>query len=192
MDSKKEIRYDSLEAAQFKTGISGWVSRDGRFWGKDEHMARYTGCTHVVCQSCGAVIEKSYLKCESCRWKTSVEKWAALPFMAWDGVAPLCTWDGEDYFFTEHDLIDYLEENRLEGKDLMLVICEPITYREIDYGMLADDAHEDWEPPKKLVDAVEKVNALLRELPPHSYTVGKIRTSYDYIPDHIIEETPIQ
>lgn len=187
MDSKKEIRYDSPEAAQFKTGIEGWVSADGRFWGKDEHMARYTGCTHVLCQGCGAAIEKSYMTCEGCRHKAAVEKWAALPFMAWDGKSPLCTWDGEDYFFTEEDLIDYLEENRLEGKDLMLVICEPLTYREIDYGMLADDAHEDWEPPKNLVEAVEKVNALLRKLPPHSYTVGKIRTSYDYTPDPIIE-----
>jgi hypothetical protein len=166
---EKIIHYDSTEAAQFKTGISGWVSSDGRFWGKDEHMARYTGCTHMLCD-CGATIKRGYSRCE----------WATLPYVAWDGKAPVCTYDGEHYFFTEEDLIDYLDENKLNGSDVMLVFCESISYSEIDYSYWGDEAHEDWEPPKELVEAVEKVNNLLRDLPPHSYTVGKIRTSYSH------------
>lgn len=178
MEDKKVIRYDSPEAAQFKTGISGWVSSDGRFWGKDENMARYTGCTHVLCKDCGAATEKHYTRCEACRQKFSVESWAALPFRAWDGKAPICTHDGEIYFFTEEDLIDYLDENKLKGSDVMLVFCDPVNYYELDYNYWGDEAHEDWEPPKELVEAVEKVNDLIRTLPAHSWTVGKIRTSY--------------
>lgn len=179
MEGKKEIMYDSPEAAQFKTGISGWVSSDGRFWGKDEHMARYIGCTHKLCD-CGAKIKVGYSRCEDCRQKVDLEKWAALPYVAWDGKAPICTYDGEHYFFTEGDLIDYLDENKLNGSDVMLVLCESIGYSEIDYSCWGDEAHEDWEPPKELVEAVEKLNALLRELPPHTYTAGKIRTSYSH------------
>ena len=34
------IAYDSAEAASIQT-VSGWVSRAGRFFGNDEHMARH-------------------------------------------------------------------------------------------------------------------------------------------------------
>jgi len=180
MKEEKVIRYDSPEAAQFKTGIEGWVSSDGRFWGKDEHMARYTGCTHVLCQGCAAPVKKGWSHCEYCRSKRSTEKWAALPFMEWDGQKPVCLWNNDKYFFSEDDLIEYLYEHELNGADVQLVFCESIEYREIDYDYWGGDAHEDWEPPKELVEAVEKVNDLIRTLAPHSYTTGKIRTSYDY------------
>jgi len=180
MEDKKIILYDSPEAATFKTGISGWVDAGGRFWGKDEHMARYSGCTHVLCQGCGAPSEKGWTHCEGCRVKRSDENYQALPFKKWHGEEAICTWDGHHYFFNEEDLIEFLYENEFNGSDVQLVFCEPIEYREIDYNYWGDDAHEDWEPPKKLVEAVEKVNDLIRELKPHSYTAGKIRTSYDY------------
>lgn len=180
MEDKKIIHYDSPEAAVFKTGIEGWVSSDGRFWGKDEHMARYTGCTHMPCDGCGAQIQRGYSRCEACRKKKATENWKALPFVAWDGKAPICTWDGDKYFFSEDELIEWLYENELSGSDVELVFCESQSYSEIDYSYWGDEAHEDWEPPKELEEAVEKLNELLRKLLPHSYTVGKIRTSYDY------------
>ena len=50
---EKTILFTSDEAAKYTDGISGWVSRDGFFWGKDERAARYHGCTHVLCEDCG-------------------------------------------------------------------------------------------------------------------------------------------
>jgi hypothetical protein len=37
---EKIILPESVEAAHFVTGISGWVDRDGVFWGKDERRVR--------------------------------------------------------------------------------------------------------------------------------------------------------
>ena len=41
-EPEKIVTYDSAEAASIQT-VTGWVSRSGRFWGNDEHMARYDG-----------------------------------------------------------------------------------------------------------------------------------------------------
>lgn len=172
MESKKEIRYDSPEAAQFKTGISGWVSSDGRFFGKDENLARYAGCTHKKCDSCDNYANKGWIYCEDCRRKRAAERWEALPHQYWDGKTAICTWDGDKYFFDEGELMDWLDENELNGSDVHLVFCESIEYRQIEYGYWGEDAHEDWEPPKKLVEAVERLNKVIRELKPHTYTAG--------------------
>ena len=37
-EPEKIVPYDSSEAASIQT-VTGWVSRSGRFWGNDEHMA---------------------------------------------------------------------------------------------------------------------------------------------------------
>ena len=50
MADKSVIMYDSPEAASIKT-ITGWVSSAGRFWGDNEHMARYDGSTHMKCKN---------------------------------------------------------------------------------------------------------------------------------------------
>lgn len=184
---KKEIRYDSPEAAIYKTDIKGWVSADGFYYGKDEHMARWRSCTHVKCESCDNYVSKTWTKCEACRNAASIERYKALPYLEWDRQTPLCIWNDDRYFFSEDDLIEYLEENEMQGNDLMLVLCSAMEYREIDEGYFGCDAHEDWEAPKELAEAIDKLNKIVKELPPHSYTAGKIRTSYDYTP-----ETPIQ
>ena len=40
------IMEESPEAAEYRTDISGWVSCNGNYYGKDERMARYDGATH--------------------------------------------------------------------------------------------------------------------------------------------------
>jgi hypothetical protein len=180
--SKEErtILYDSPEAAVFKTGISGWVSSDGRFFGKDEHLARWNGCTHKKCEDCNNYAEKNWVRCEECRRKRSNERYNALPYKEWDGKTPICTWDGDVYFFSDEDLIEWLYDNECNGSDVQLVCAQGINYRELDYETITGDAHEDWEPENELRNAVNKLNEVIRKLPPHSYTVGEIRTSYDY------------
>lgn len=174
------ILFDSPEAATYKTGIEGWVSADGFYCGKDERLARYRGCTHVKCEECGSPCTKGWLKCDSCRSHASQKRWAAFPHEEWDGKKPIYLWDGNQFFFSEDELIDWLYDNEANGDEVMLVICEPICYRPIDTETIAGDAHEDWEPSDELAQKINEFNAYLKTLPPHSYTVGKIRTSYDY------------
>jgi len=179
MKEERVIKYDTPEAAMFRTNISGWISSDGRFFGKDEHLARYAGCTHKKCENCDNYTKKGWIYCEDCRRKRSHKRYNELPFKEWDG-SPLCTWDGDEYFFHEDDLICWLFDHELNGSDVQLVYAEPIKYKELEYETITGDAHEDWEPEKELVEAVNKLNEVIRKLEPHSYTPGKIRTSYDY------------
>jgi hypothetical protein len=179
MSEEKIILYDSPEAATYKTGIEGWVS-GGRFFGKDEHLARYNGCTHKKCEDCDSYAKKGWIRCEDCRSKRATDRYNALPHQDWDGKTPICTFDGDKYFFDEGELIDWLEEHELNGSDVQLVAAAPIYYQPLSAESFADNTHEDWEPEKELAEAIIKLNEVVSKLPPHSYTVGKVRTSYYY------------
>lgn len=173
------IMYDSPEAAEPVT-LTGWVNKgkDGRFWYKDEHMARWAGCSHLKCE-CGNVMEKSWTKCKECRHKSAVERYNKLEFKEWDGTFPVCTWDGDKYFFDEDSLTDYMVEDEDEPmKEIDLLYCEPIFYHNINADDYCDEAHEDWEPEQELKDAAKAFNEVISKLPPHSYNAGKTRTKY--------------
>ena len=71
--SKEPIFPESTEAATFMK-VEGWVSRDGRFYGKDERTARWGGATHIYCRECGEPCPKNWLVCEACREKKDKEK----------------------------------------------------------------------------------------------------------------------
>ena len=72
MEDKEQILYTSDEVAKHVTNIEGWVDRHGRFWGKDEHMARWSGCTHIICPSCGNPTSRNYTICSDCRNKKAL------------------------------------------------------------------------------------------------------------------------
>ncbi|WP_206601766.1 hypothetical protein [Herbaspirillum aquaticum] len=94
------IPYSSPEAASLQT-VTGWVSRDGRFWGDDEHMARFCGATHRQCKQCEAVeIKIDRLYCDSCLELRRIEKYKAMPREQWDGAALLYL-DGTDRYFQD-------------------------------------------------------------------------------------------
>lgn len=176
---QKIIFPDSEEAATYRTDISGWVSSTGHFFGKDEQAARYKGSTHTRCE-CGEAAKHPYTACEECRRKKMVERYNALPFKEWDGKEALCVYGDDKYFFSEEDLLEYLYEHEMNGSDIMLVLCAPIYYQPIDMDTIASDAWEGWEPDAKLEKLVSEFNKKLKELPPHSFTQGKTRTSYNY------------
>lgn len=186
---EKVIMYDSPEAAEQIT-LTGWISKgkDGRFFYKDEHSARYAGCTHVKCD-CGNIMGRGWLKCPECRHKAAVERYNALPFKEWDGKEPVCTWDGDKYFFSIDDLTDYMYDYDGDWRDedaddkpglteIDLLICQPIYYQPIDSETVACDAHEDYEPEEELLQKIKEFNDFLSTLHPHSWTAGKVRTKY--------------
>lgn len=173
--------YESPEAATYVTNIEGWVDINRRFFGKGEdaeRMARYSSHTHKKCE-CGGIVEKAYIKCPDCRHKAAIERFNSLPFEEWNMSDPVCTWDGDNYFFSEEELIEYMMDNEYENAEgIDLLICEPVNFRPIDLDMIADETHEDWSPDKTLCDKIYEFNAYLKTLPPHSWMPGKIRTKY--------------
>lgn len=179
MKQEQKIMYDSDQAAQLKT-VTGWMSADGRFFGKDEHMARYCGCTHMLCE-CGNEMKKGYGKCESCRRKKEQENYLNLPLVEWDGSTPLVIYNDDKYFFDESDIADYCEINEVMPEDLRLCICEPNLFTGVDYEMWTDILPEDCDDlPKKLVEGIKVLNKLIGELPPASWSQGKKRTTIHF------------
>ena len=158
---KKIILGTSDEAAKIET-VTGWMSRTGRFWGKDERAARYDGSTHRLC-SCGEVIEKQGY-CRPCADKKEAEKFAAMERKEWDGKAMLYSQSADEYFHDSDQILDHCEEHECKPDDMQLVICEPVYAGEIDPNeYYHDDLPEDCEVDGELADAFEELNKLIRE-----------------------------
>jgi hypothetical protein len=142
MDENKMILNTSDEAAHFVSGISGWVSRHGNFFGKDERLARYDGCTNTVCE-CGKPCEKGWIKCIDCRDKADDERFRSFPKQAWDEKIPITLFRGDDYFFDREQLEEWCEEHEITPSEVQLVICKPNYAREINNDFYGDDLPDD-------------------------------------------------
>ncbi|MFZ2635562.1 MAG: hypothetical protein WAX33_04400 [Rectinemataceae bacterium] len=163
MNDEKIVLSTSDEAAKFVTGLSGWVSRNGRFWGNDERMARYDGCTHTVCD-CGKPVEKGWLKCTECRNKANNELFAGMKKEVWDGETPLTLYDGDEYFFDWDSLACYCEDHGTTPEEVGLLLCKPTYASEIDPNeYYCDDLAEDGEVDSGLVEKFNELNKYIRE-----------------------------
>lgn len=180
MKTKRIILNTSNEVAKFVTGIEGWIDRRGRFFGKEknaEEMARWSGCTHIVCPDCGKACPKSYIRCSDCIEKKAIERYKALECKEWDGKTPLYSDRDDKYFFNEQELTDYLEDSfdvESDMKSLRLVICEPVYLREIDTDHFCDELADDGELPEAVTDALDNLNAVIRDEDPVSWVPGKV------------------
>lgn len=175
---KKQIMHDSPEAASIQT-VTGWVSSTGRFWGKDEHMARYEGSTHKRCE-CGEVIAGGNTRCSACQGKYNIERYNALPYRDWDHASAVYDEVSDRYFFGEDELIEYLEEEEVKPEDLRLLICTPNYPHKIDSSIWEDIYPEEWDDdPKDLSDAINEFNDKLSKMKPFSYSPSKFRTIYE-------------
>lgn len=175
MTREMVVMMDSPEAATEQT-VTGWVSRDGFFFGKDERTARYAGATHRACEECGKAIEKNWIVCPLCREKKMSEKFTKLDRRKWDGVTPLAIWDTDTYFFSLEDVEQYCEENEVEMLNLCLVFCDPIKPREVDAGdLFHDELPEDGEvQDSDIIAAVDALNKAIRKAQPFSWYPGKV------------------
>lgn len=184
MTEKEIIMYDSPEAAK-KVTLTGWLSRDNKFFGKDEHLARHSGCSHTLCD-CGKIMEKSWTKCADCRNTSARERFQALKFEEWDYSTPVFSWDGDEFLFDLEALEEFMEDNEMEEIDLLM--AAPVYYCCIDGETVTNgEAHEDWEPSAELESKIKEFNEFIRTLPAHSYTPGKIRTTYKREPENTEE-----
>ena len=178
MTTQKEqiILYTDEEAAKLIT-ITGWVSRNGRFFGENEQSARYDGCTHKQCD-CGSPMTKGWTKCENCRSKSSQDKYASYEYKEWDGVTPVCIFGDDTYFFGSDEIDDYLEEHELQYKDLHLVLCKPNYAKHIYSEYWEDIFAEDGDIPTELQKKLDELNKYIDTLEPISWSPSNIRTEY--------------
>lgn len=173
MSKEKVVMYDSPEAASIQT-ITGWVDRTGRFWGQDEHMARYCGSTHRHCKNNpDHPVHATNGWCSVCRQQSRDAKFAAMPVKEWAG-EPLVIFDSDEYFFDEDSLRDFLIDAECELEEFRLCICEPNMPREIDPSdVFSDDLPEDGElRDNELQAAFEALNAAIRKSGPLSWSEG--------------------
>ncbi len=79
MKTEKIVMMDSDEAASIQT-VTGWVDRHGRFWGKDEHQARWCGATHRKCNNKPHEhpIHSTHGYCEECHRESRQAKFATV------------------------------------------------------------------------------------------------------------------
>lgn len=142
--------------------------------------------THDDCATCGKEFEKQYSNsrhCNSCEFKVRQEKFLALPFKEWDGITPVCIPDGDQYFFDSGEIDDYIYDQQESDEEfpstIDLFICKPVPLKTLDpFDYWADDMHEDWEPSKKLEEAVKSLNQVIQSEPTQSWQPSKIRTAY--------------
>ena len=158
MKSEPIILNTSDEAAKLVT-ITGWVSRQGVFYGNDERTARYAGATHLACKQCGTPHDKMWTLCNGCRDLADIARFEKLERKPWDGVTPVCVYRGDDYFFDVDSFLDWCADNDVKPEEAMLVHCEPHFARGIDMDHWYDELPQDGELPAELAQALDEFNA---------------------------------
>jgi hypothetical protein len=165
MNDKEEIFIKGEnDGAVFKEDISGWVSRNGRFYGKDEKLARYDGSTHSRCE-CGSLITKSWICCEGCRAQKRKERYNSLPLNeSFAGDTPCADFDGDEYFFDQSSLFDYMFENDLTPEMMMLVDLKDAKLRTVDDDYFLEDGPEEVDVlPANVAQKLEELNQAIRD-----------------------------
>ena len=169
------IVLDTDDAAAKLTTITGWVSRTGRFYYKDERLARYDGCTHKKCE-CGNLMSKNYTKCDACISKMKMDRYNSLPLGTWDGESPVCDYFGDKYFFDGiEEIVDYLEDENISPEDLHLVLCKPNYLGELTSEYWDGILPEEGSFPKELDDKINEFNKFITTQPPISYSPSNVR-----------------
>lgn len=190
--SRNLVMYDSPEAAQFRTGLSGWVSRDGRFWGADEHMARYCGATHRTCEGegCDQVVSiQARSLCSTCEAAAAATRWEKMPQEEWDGACMLASYRS-DYFFRDTDeIVQHCIDHDIEAvRTLQLVLTEPNLMHEFEpsdlmHDSLPEDMSFEDVAPQAVVDALDALNQTIRDHASHalSWSPSQTRVTDDFI-----------
>ncbi len=156
--------------------VTGWVSRDGRFYGDDERIARYAGSTHSLCEDCGEPCSKSWLVCDACREKRDVETHAKREVRPWDGICMIYSEVFDKYFNEPSEVLEFLEdaESSFDQSDLRLVLCEPNYPHAPDPGdCYCDELPEDGDVPDEVAEAFAVLAAALEKCAPLSWSAGK-------------------
>lgn len=179
MKTNEIILYEDQSAARFVENISGWVDKNGRFFGKDEHMARHSSCTHRRCE-CGELTEKTFTKCSKCREIAKIQRHNNRKFQEWDGKEMVYSDKFQRFFYDADEIETFCEEEEIEPSELRLLLCVPQHFRQVDEDYWSEVLPEDsdGELPNKLKEALIAFNEVVASLPPASYYPSEVRTEY--------------
>ena len=178
MSDDKIIMFDSDDAAT-KQAVTGWVSRDGAFYGSNERAARWNGCTHVRCSECGKPVEKMWIACETCRRRQRTEKFAALDSRPWDGNEPVCIFDDDRFFWDLESFEEWCEDNGVKPEYVQLVFAKPVMGPTFDIDSFADYLPEDCDDlPCDINAKLDELNAAIHAAGPLMYEASTVRAVY--------------
>lgn len=184
MKKEEIVMYDSPEAASIQT-LTGWVDRHGRFWGKDEHMARFAGSTHQLCDKNpehGIRANNSY--CEACYIEREHERFQTMARQLWDWKTMLHLHGTDTYLSDVDDIRDHCIENGIYPEELQLVVCTPNYPSQIDgCDHYCDDLPDGGDLPQALQEAFDRLNEVIRASEPLSWSPGKIAA---ILPENIL------
>lgn len=165
-DNDKIILRESDESAKFVTNISGWVDRHGNFYGEDEKLARYSGCTHNKCNKCNNVYSK-HTHCKICFEREEIQRYNNLPRKEWDRKTPLYSLLTDKYYFDIDYIFDDMSEYNIKDiSEFRFIICRRTKISEIHRDYWADDidCSGDCEfiIPDNILDALDVLNKEIR------------------------------
>lgn len=179
-ENKEKLHYDDV-VLERKT-VTGIVL-DGRFYGDEEHIARWQKCTHISCEKCGKHTEKHYRICLDCREESAVEKWKNAekrPVSKEDQ----CYYSDSlgEYFSGIEDIEEH--EHGVNPEELRLYHCERSSAPEIDLtgvyeDLIPDGLDIDDMITEEIADAAERLNRLMSEHPVNSFFPTKIAVTFE-------------
>ena len=178
-EDREKILYSDSRAASYKTNIEGWVSKNGRFYGNNEgseHLARWDGCDLIKCKVCGLEMDKcGYTVCQSCREDQQQLEYFNMPEKEWDGIGMIYSETLDLYLDSIDEALEEAETFGIELKEMLLVICDPTSLREISEDYFCDDLPEDGELPDIIREKLGEFNQALADYGPVSWYPGKYR-----------------
>ena len=156
--TKAPVRYE--DNAEQRTAIKGWCCKTcNRFWGDDQHMARYCCATDFPCKHCGGRTDKGRVRCDGCWQKEVCKRFEKLEAKPYDG-SVVVTYDDDRYFFEEDELLEWLADT-IEGEggntdDVMLVFAESRqpSWRHSVSELVCDDLDPDSEWDTSEIDGI--------------------------------------
>jgi len=167
MPEDKIIFPESYEAAKYVTNVTGWISREGRFYGNDEQAARWGGATHIHCKKCGAPTFKPWLLCKKCRDQQAWERYAKFPTEKWDENVPTYSPVTDRYYWYKDDVRDENSEGNFDPASLQLVLCKPIYAPDVDPESIYEDLLPEYDKlsdvSQELVDAFQELNDTIKD-----------------------------
>lgn len=157
------VPYSQPDLAVWGT-VEGWIGKDGRYYGKtpaDEYHARWGQCTHLPCETCGELKGRSSW-CKPCDLVKRDAKYAALPRQAWDGECMLVPFDGDHFFCSPEEVLDWCAGEDVNPRDLRLQLTYPKYAGPINpCEYYADDLPEHGEVPGEVAEAFDRLNKTL-------------------------------
>lgn len=174
MSSQEQIIPISSPEAAKPVSVLAWKSANGEIY-FDERTARYAGCTHVECAKCKTLMLKGYTVCRDCQEEAEKAKYALLEKRPWTDNTPIYSEAADVWFFSEHELSDYCDENNITPSELRLLHSKPVYFRELDaIDHCEDELPEDGDVPDEILEAFERLNAAIRAYgKPLSYEPSK-------------------